>query len=114
MATNYIQPGLNLTVNTNGNVNPGQLVVVGDLTGVALTKADNGKPVTIATQGVFKLAKTSALAINAGDLVYAAATAGDVNKTASNRVCIGVAVSGALNPSPTVDVLLGARPIKES
>jgi predicted RecA/RadA family phage recombinase len=114
MATNFIQPGENLTVTANANVNSGQLVVIGNLAGVALNKADSGAQVTIATQGVFTLTKTSALAIDAGDLVYAAATAGDLNKTATNRLCIGVAVSGALNPSPTVNVLLGARPIKET
>jgi predicted RecA/RadA family phage recombinase len=107
MATNFVKPGENLTVTANAEVESGELVVIGNLAGVALNNAANGAEVVIATTGVFTLTKTSALEINVGDFVYAAATAGDVNKTPTSRVQIGIAVSNAPNPSPTVRVAVG-------
>lgn len=111
MATNYIQPGENLTVTANAAVDSGEMVLIGNLYGVALHDAASGAPVTIARTGVFTVTKTSALEINVGELVYLAATGGDVNKTAASRICVGVAVAGAANPSPTVDIALGSFPI---
>lgn len=107
MATNFIQPGENLTVTADADVSAGELVVLGSIVGVALNDALSGADVTIKTSGAFTLTKTSALAIAIGDIVYTDATAGDVNKTASGNICVGVALSTAANPSATVDVLLG-------
>ena len=63
-------------------------------------------PGPFATEGVWELPKTSALAINVGDRVYWDAANKVVNKTSAAQQCVGVAVSAAANPSATVTVKL--------
>lgn len=111
MATNYIQPGGHVTVtapdgSTDIDVVSGAGVRIGNLFGVALTDAAMGATVVIATEGVFEMAKTSALAIAVGDLVYWDDTNKVVNKTASSQLQVGIAVTAAANPSSTVHVKL--------
>lgn len=77
------------------------------LFGVAAGATASGATGEFRTEGVFELAKTSALAIAVGDVVYWDNTAKEVNKTNTN-LRIGVAVAGAANPSATVLVKLGA------
>jgi predicted RecA/RadA family phage recombinase len=109
MATNFVQPGSTITVAApTGGVTSGEGVRIGNLFGVALSTAAQGMPVEIATEGVFVLPKTSALAIDVGDIVYWNAANGVVNKTPSSQPVVGIAVSDAVNPSPTVRVKLGS------
>jgi predicted RecA/RadA family phage recombinase len=103
---NYIQPGVNLTLPAPAAVASGEVVVIGDIHGVAAGDAASGAPVDLVTEGVFELPKVSALAIAIGDKVYWQAAEKLVSKTASGNTLIGVAVTAAANPSGTVNVKL--------
>lgn len=103
---NYIQPGNVITVIAPYALTSGMLVQVGSIVGVATADALISTPAEIAVTGVVTVAKTSALAIAPGDLVYLDDTNHVVNKTSSAQKIVGVAVSTAANPSATVDVRL--------
>jgi len=107
MAKNFIEDGDVITVTAPAAVTSGNIVLVGtNLFGVALGAAANGAPVTIMIEGVFSVAKTSALAIAVGDIVYYHSASGLVDKTATGGKSVGVAVAAAANPSATVSILL--------
>lgn len=106
MANNYIQEGDTLTLAPAANVAAGTGYQFGEaLFGVALTNATAGISSAFATEGVWELAKTSALAIAVGDKLYWDAANKVVNKT-NTGLFVGVAVSTAANPSATVRVRL--------
>lgn len=108
MAKNFKQEGVMLTLTPAASVAAGTGNLFGTaLFGVALTNVGGGARGPFATQGVFELAKTSALAIAVGDRLYWDATNKVVNTTTLGQKCIGVAVSAAANPSATVLVKLG-------
>lgn len=109
MAGNFVQEGETLTLAPGAAVANGVGYLFGvSLFGVALADVANGVPGPFRTEGVMTLAKTSALAIAVGDRVFWDATNKVVNKTTAAQQCIGIAVSAAVNPSPTVQVKLGA------
>jgi len=109
MAKNYVQDGNVLTVTAPAAVTAGNIVLVGaNLFGVALGDAANGAQVEIQTDGVFTVSKTSALAISAGDIVYYHSGTGNVDKTATGGVSVGIATAAAANPSATVSIMLEA------
>lgn len=99
MATNYIQPGDNVTVPAPADVSSGDLVEVGDLFGIASTDALSGADVVLATGGVYTLPKTSAQAWTVGAKIYWTGTA--ATTTASGNTLVGVAMAVAANPSST-------------
>lgn len=113
MAKNFKQQGGTLTLTPAADVASGTGYLFGTaLFGIALTDVVSGAAGPFATEGVWELPKTSALAINVGDRVYWDPTAKVVNKTTASQECIGVAVSGAVNPSATVLVKLGVSVIE--
>lgn len=108
MATNYQQEGEVLTLAPSADVAAGVGYLFGaGLFGVAVEDVASGASGAFVTEGVWKLPKTSALAISVGDRVFWNPTNKEVNKTTAAQQCIGVAVSAAANPSATVDVKLG-------
>lgn len=109
MTTTYIQSGNPIEVAApSGGITNGRGMKVGArMFGIALNAAAQGEPVQLATAGVFTVAKTSALAITAGDLLYWDDTNKVVNKTTSSQIAVGVALADAANPSATVTMLLG-------
>lgn len=96
---NYIQPGDSITVPAPADVKSGDLVVVGDLFGVAQFSAASGDPVEISTKGVFGLPKVSAQAWSVGAKVYYVAADKNVSTTATGNTFIGHATEAAANPS---------------
>ncbi|MDG9791977.1 DUF2190 family protein [Brucella anthropi] len=96
---NYIQPGDNVTVPAPADVKSGDLVVVGDLFGVAQFSAKAGDDVEIATKGVFGLPKVSAQAWSVGAKVYYVAADKNISTTATGNTFIGHATEAAANPS---------------
>lgn len=112
---NYVQPGNNLDISAPYAVSSGQGVLVGALFGVACDGAENGAPVTIATVGVFDLAKPSAAVFTVGAPVYFDTTTksvrsgndDDSNSAGDNEALIGVAVAAAGAGALTVRVKLG-------
>lgn len=108
MAKNYVQEGATLNLSPAADVASGTGYLFGAaLFGVALADVASGAIGSFATRGVFELPKTSALAISVGDKLYWDAASKVVNKTTVGQKCIGVAVTGAANPSATVLVQLG-------
>ena len=113
MAKNFKQEGGTLMLTPAADVASGTGYLFGAaLFGVALTSVTSGTSGPFATEGVWELPKTSALAISVGDRLYWDATNKVVNKTTASQECIGVAVSGASNPSASVLVKLGVSVIE--
>lgn len=102
---NYIQPGNTLTLTAPANVTGGQIVTVGNIVGVAAGDAASGADFDLVTVGVFDLPKVGAQAITVGATVYVDDD-GLVTTTATDNVKLGVAVTAAANPSPSVNVRL--------
>lgn len=105
----YIAPGKSITATApSGGISAGVGLLVGArLFGVAQHDAAVGTPVELLREGIVTIAKTSALAITRGDLLYWDATNKVVNKTTSGQVAVGVANADAVNPSSTVEMILG-------
>lgn len=103
---NFISIGENVTVPAPAAVASGDVVVLGDLVGIASTDAATGDAVALVTRGVFELAKVGADAFAIGDAVYVRDADGLVSATATDNTRIGIAVSTAGNPSAVVRVRL--------
>ena len=102
----YIQPGRVLTLTAPYAVASGAGALVGLIFGVAADAVANGATGEFLTEGVVTIAKTSALAIAVGDILYWDDTNKVVNKTSAGNTKVGVAVSAAANPSATVQIKL--------
>lgn len=105
---NYVSDDDVITVDPGATVAAGTGIMVGTaLFGVAVVDGVSGTASAIRTRGVVTIAKTSALAISVGDVLYWSAGTSKVNKTSAAQRAVGVAVSAAANPSDTVQMLLG-------
>lgn len=104
---NYIQPGNSVTVPAPAAVTSGQLVIVGNMFGIAATDAESGADVALATGGVYELPKTEAQAWTVGAVIYAT-SAGVATTVSSGNTKVGVAAAAAANPSATGLVRLNA------
>lgn len=103
---NYVQAGNVLTLPAPYALTSGSGAKVGSIFGVAAETVASGATVDLATEGVFTLAKVSAMAFAVGDPVYWDDTAKLVTSTTTSNTRIGVVVTAAANPSGTVDVRL--------
>ncbi|GEO81946.1 DUF2190 family protein [Pararhodospirillum oryzae] len=92
---NFVQPGHNVTLNAPYALPGGAGALVGALFGVATTDAPSGAAVTLATTGVFDLAKTAGEAWTVGAKVYWNDDAKTVTTTATDNTLIGVALAAA-------------------
>jgi len=105
---NFIQQGDTLTLTPGAAVASGVGYLFGtSLFGVAAADVANGVPGSFVVEGVVEIAKTSALAISTGDRLFWDVTNKCVNKTTTAQQCVGIAVSDAANPSPTVRMKIG-------
>lgn len=98
---NYVEKGFVVSVTAPYAVSSGGGCLVGGIFGIAACTAAINDDVELATFGVFDLAKTSALAITAGDILYWDDTNKEVNKTTTGTP-VAVALADAANPSSTV------------
>ena len=105
--TNFIKSGDTITLAAPYAVLSGDGCLVGSLFGVASFDAVLNASVELLTEGEFRLKKTSALAIGAGDVLYWDDSAKELNKT-STGVPVAVAVVAADNPSATVHCRLSS------
>lgn len=105
---NYVQKGENLTLPAPAAVVSGEVVVIGELHGVAAGDAASGADFDLVTEGVFDLPKVSTDVFAIGDVVYydAAAKLVTADDDEGANALIGVAVTAAANPSGTVNVKL--------
>lgn len=101
---NFIQQGVNLTVPAPANILSGEVVVIGELHGVASINAAEGEDLVFVTEGVFELPKVAADNFAIGAKVYYDSTAKLVTTTATGNTLIGVAVTAAPASSGSVNV----------
>lgn len=106
MATNYRQPGDTITIPAPADVSSGGVVIAGDIKGIACGAALSGKPVDVATVGVFELPKVGANDFGLGAKVYWDAGAKLATTTSSGNTLLGVAVAVAGASTAIVKVRL--------
>ena len=105
---NFIQEGDTLTLTPAAAVASGVGYLFGaGLFGVATNDVVISTPGEFLTEGIVEIGKTSALAISVGDRLFWDPAGKVVNKTTTAQQCVGVAVTAASNPSPTVRMKLG-------
>lgn len=106
----YVQDGDVLTLDPGATVATGTGCLFGTaLFGVAAVDAVSGTASAFKMTGIVTIAKTSALAISRGDVLYWDSTNKVVNKTTTSQRAVGVAVEDAANPSSTVKMQLGVH-----
>ena len=104
----YKQEGEVLTLTPGAAVASGIGYLFGaGLFGVATQDVAISTPGEFVVEGVVEIGKTSALAISVGDRLFWDSTNKVVNKTTPAQQVVGVAVSAASNPSPTVLMKIG-------
>ena len=106
MAKNYIQRGDVLTIPAPANTLSGEVVIIGELRGVALGDAAETATLDVQTEGVFELAKVAANAFAIGAAVYYDADTKLVTATSTDNVRLGFAVTVAAAGSASVNVKL--------
>ena len=110
MATNFVSPGNTIPcVAPAGGVSSSDGVVIGSMFVVALTDADEGEQFEGATTGVWEMPKAAAASgkdFDAGERVFFNTSAGNVDKTATGRFMVGVAVADAASTDTAVMVRL--------
>jgi predicted RecA/RadA family phage recombinase len=108
--TNFVDEGNVVTLVAPGQVNAGEVVVVGSIFGVAAHEAANGAQVDCQVVGIFDLKKVQAEVWAQGDQIYwdqAPSLATTVPGPPANpNTRIGVAVEPAANPSDSGRVRL--------
>ena len=105
MAT-FIQDGDAVDYSPSADVAAGEVVVQGDLVGVAKTPIASGTLGSLATRGVFDFAKAAGGAISPGAVLYWDSSNGVATTTASGNKRIGKAVAAAATADTTVRGLL--------
>lgn len=103
---NFVSQGVNLTIPAPANTLSGEVVVIGDLRGIASINAAEGADLVLVTEGVFELPKVAANAFTVGAKVYYDSTAKLVTTTATGNTLIGVAVTAAAASTGSVNVKL--------
>ena len=112
---NFVQPGDTLTIAAPGNIDSGEVVLAGNIVGVACGDAGSGEDLDVKTSGVFDLPKASADVFTLGAVVHfdtvnqlAHSHADtDSNSAGLSTVTLGVAVAAAGAGVTTVRVKLG-------
>lgn len=103
---NKVSDGGTLDYNVGaGGVKSGEIVIVGDVAGVAMRTGKEGEIVALCIEGVYSLPKGSA-AIQQGKKVYYNETDKNIVATASGNTFVGYAWSDAGVADPLVDVKL--------
>lgn len=103
---NFVQPGDTLTIPAPAAIVSGAVVIAGKIVGIAAGTAESGKPVDVATVGVFELPKVGADAFTLGADVYWDAEDDLATVTSSGNTRLGVAVAAAGAGVASVNVRL--------
>lgn len=103
---NFVQAGSALTIPAPANVASGDVVLVGNIIGIANGAAATGADLDLTTTGVFALPKVAGDAFALGVPVYFNSTSKLATATASGNTEIGTAVAAAGVGSATVKVRL--------
>lgn len=107
MAKNYVQPGNVMDAVVDSATDSGEVVVVGDVVGVAIADiaADTAGPVQVS--GVFELPKASSEAISQGASVFWTGSA--ITATAGSNTAAGICWKSAESADALVQVKLNER-----
>ena len=108
MSVKYIQTGDAVDYTPGADVGAGDVVVQGDLVGVAKLDIQTGKPGALALSGLFDFPKASGAAIAAGARCYWDAAEGVAKgdaETGANKL-VGKAVKAAADADATVRIAL--------
>lgn len=104
---NFTQTGDNITLPApSGGVTSGELVIVGNLPGVAFTSAEAGADVVLATSGVFELPKRATSTFASGGVVSYDISARRCDAAGAGLYPIGAAIEAAGNGTTKVKVRL--------
>lgn len=92
---NFVQAGSALTIPAPANVASGDVVIVGNIIGIANAAAASGADLDVTTTGVFNLPKVSGDVFAVGATVYFNTATKLATTTASGNTAIGTAVAAA-------------------
>lgn len=114
MAKNFLQPGDVVEIVSPGaGTVAGVGVLTGQMFGIALDTTTSGQTCRVALEGVFEVAKISALVISVGAAVYWVPGTSNVNVTSAGQKEVGLCLGksdwtmvDAPNPSATCIVKL--------
>lgn len=84
MTTNAVQPGNVIDYTAGSTIASGDVVVIGNIIGVALTDIANGSTGSVATRGVFTVPKVSAAVIAQGESLVWDVSAGKFDDNAAS------------------------------
>jgi predicted RecA/RadA family phage recombinase len=104
--TVFVHDGLSIDYTSGADIATGDVVVQGDLVGVAKLEIKSGKLGALAVDGVFDFAKNTGVAYTVGQLLYWDDTANVVTTTATGNKLIGKVVRAAASADTTVRVRL--------
>lgn len=108
MATNIVSTNDRIPITLSANVNSGDLLVKGNVFGVALTSGSSGDTVAIATGVRCTLPKANAVSTSmaVGDLAYFQVAGNIVTNSATSNTKIGIVTKAAANTDTTIEVVL--------
>ena len=92
---NFVQAGSALTIPAPAAVASGEVVIVGNIIGIANAAAAFGADLDVTTTGVFSLPKVSGDVFAVGATVYFNTATKLATTTASSNTAIGTAVAAA-------------------
>ena len=113
MATNYVKEGVTIDYTNAGSaISSGDVVVMGEIMGIALVDIANGAPGAVAITGTFKVAKVDAAVIVQGESVIWDSSASEFDDNAATPAtgdvsgcCVAMEGKGATT-SETIEVKL--------
>lgn len=107
MKAKFIHDGLSIDITAGENgIAAGDIVIIGDLIGVAKTDIAAGAVGAIATEGVYSVKKAASVTFTRGAKVYYNVEAGNATVTETDRL-IGIATAAAAADDETVNVKIG-------
>lgn len=105
----FVHEGMSIDYTPGADVAAGDVVVQGELIGVAKTSLVANRPGALAVGGVFDFAKSTASVISMGTLMYWNNTTKIATGTASGNALIGKCVRAAASGEDRVRILLSQR-----
>ncbi len=104
----FLQDGNSIDYTPGSDVQPGDVVVLGSLIGIATRPIPANTTAGLAIRGVFRIAKLSTDVVTAGAVLYWDNTNKRVTTTATGNTRIGLAVAASPSGQATADVLINS------
>jgi predicted RecA/RadA family phage recombinase len=107
---NYICDGERIQVTLTGAVSPGDVVIVGMKTAIAITGGKTGDVIVAQTEGVFELPKVAGATLYQGARLYWDSNNGVATSVASTNMLLGYAYVSAASNDATVQCCIVDNP----